>query len=111
MSKELDTAEVVRGSGNVFVDLGLPATEQDMLKVAIAAAITQTIQERKLTQVEAATLMEADQPKVSAITRGQLKGLAVERLFKYLLLLGRDVDIRISDDYREETGRLKVVGA
>ena len=111
MSKELDTAGVIKSSGNVFVDLGLPASEQDMLKVAIAAAITQTIQDRKLTQVAAASLMETDQPKVSAIIRGQLKGLAVDRLFKYLLLLGRDVDIRISHEYREATGRLKVVAA
>jgi len=109
MTTELDTMTVIESSGNVFDDLALPATEQDMLKVAIAAAITQTIQDRKLTQVDAAKLMEVDQPKVSAITRGRLKGLSVDRLVRSLLLLGRDIDVRISHEYREETGRLKVV--
>lgn len=113
MSKELDTQDqVIEGSGNVFADLGVPSSQEDLLKVEIAAAITQTIHDRKLTQVEAARLMGADQAKVSAITRGRLKGMTAERLFRYLLALGRDIDIRISHEYREsEVGRLKVIAA
>lgn len=110
MTKEPDTtAAVIESSGNVFADLGLPADEQSMLKYSIAAAITKTIQDRKLTQVEAAKLMEIDQPKVSKITRGQLDGMTVARLVRFLLLLGRDIDVRISNEYRvTESGRLKV---
>jgi hypothetical protein len=36
-------SEVTRSSGNVFLDLGLPHSEQDLIKVSLAAAITGVI--------------------------------------------------------------------
>jgi hypothetical protein len=42
---------------------------------------------------KAATLLDIDQPKVSALMRGRLSGFSTERLFKFLNDLGRDVEI------------------
>jgi predicted XRE-type DNA-binding protein len=38
------------------------------------------IERRGLTQSAAATLLEVDQPKVSALTRGRLAGFSLDRL-------------------------------
>lgn len=115
MATELDTTEtaaVVDSTGNVFADLGLPSGEEDMVKVNIARAITNTIKKRGLTQAEAAKIIGTDQAKVSALLRGRLRGFSVERLFVFLLMLGRDVDIHISKRYRSnERGRLKILAA
>jgi len=38
-------------------------------------------------------LLGVDQPKVSALVRGQLAGFSLERLMRFLNILGRDVQI------------------
>jgi len=104
--------KIVDSSGNVFTDLGLPASQEDMIKVAIAQAITCILRKRGLTQSEAAHIVNADQAKISALFRGRLRGFSVERLFRYLVLLGQDVDIHISKKYRRDRpGRIKVIAA
>lgn len=109
MKREHDeiNSRVTPSSGNVFADLGLPAQEKDMLKVQIAMAISAAIEKRKLTQVEAAKIINADQPKISALLRGRLKSFKVERLITYLVLLGRDIDIKISGNHRSP-GKIRV---
>jgi predicted XRE-type DNA-binding protein len=114
MTVEHNVGETVeRGSGNVFADLGLSVTKDDMLKVEFARAITAIINRGELTQIEAAEILRTDQAKVSAILRGQLKGFSVERLIRYAMLLGQDVDIRISRRRRagRRPGRIKVHAA
>ena len=46
--------EIHEGSGNVFADLGLPNSEQRMLKADIVAELFRLIKDRGLTQVKAA---------------------------------------------------------
>jgi len=53
------------------------------------------IAERKLTQTGAATLLGIDQPKISALMRGKLDGFSLDRLFRFLNAVGRDVEIVI----------------
>ena len=96
-----DHGSVIDSSGNVFADLNLPSSEEDMLKVQISRAIAATLRRRKLTQVDAAKIMCVDQAKVSALLRGRFKGFSVDRLFRLLILLGRDVDIHISDKVKD----------
>ena len=90
--------EVTRSSGNVFRDLDLPHSEQDLVKVSLAAAITGVIQRKKLTQVDAGKRMGLDQPKVSALVRGHLEQFSVDRLFAMLVMLGLDVDIKVATE-------------
>lgn len=112
MDAEHRTDEIViESSGNVFADLDLPHSEEDMLKVTIARVITSILRKRELTQVQAAEIIGVDQAKVSALLRGRLKGFSVERLMKFLTLLGKDVDIRISGKFRNQPGRIKVAAA
>jgi predicted XRE-type DNA-binding protein len=90
MSEEI---KVQVGSGNVFADLDLPNPEERLIKAELARRISEIIRQRALTQVEAAELLEIDQPKVSALTRGKLNGFSTTRLFRFLNALGSDVEI------------------
>jgi predicted XRE-type DNA-binding protein len=93
MSRESTFTE---SSGNVFADLGLADAETRMAKAELARSITAIIQERGLTQREAAQVLEIDQPKVSAITRGRLGDFSLERLLALVNRLGMDIDIAVS---------------
>ncbi|MBD2446818.1 XRE family transcriptional regulator [Nostoc sp. FACHB-152] len=87
--------KVVSGSGNVFADLGLSNPEERLVKAELAMKISEIITTQKLTQVQAAEILGIDQPKVSALTRGKLKDFSVERLIRFLNILGNDVEIRV----------------
>jgi predicted XRE-type DNA-binding protein len=89
------TTRFESGSGNVFADLGLPDPEEALAKAGLAQAIAETVERRGLTQEEAARIMGLDQPKVSAIVRGRLRGFTQDRLTRCVLSLGNDVEITI----------------
>jgi predicted XRE-type DNA-binding protein len=85
------------GSNNVFADLGFPDAEEMMAKAVLAHRIRRAIDERRLTQAEAAKVIGVDQPKISALRRGRLSGFSLERLLRFLVLLGRDVEIVVKE--------------
>ena len=87
--------EITKGSGNVFTDLDLPDAETALAKAELARQITAIIKQRGLKQAEAAKLLDIDQAKVSALSRGRLTGFSTERLFRLLNALGRDIQIVI----------------
>jgi predicted XRE-type DNA-binding protein len=87
--------DYIVGSGNVFADLGLPNADELLAKAELAIRITDILRRRRLTQVQAAELLGVDQPKVSALIRGRMAGFSIERLLRWLLLLGADVSITI----------------
>lgn len=102
------TTRVTRGSGNVFADLGLPHSEELLAKADLAIAVTQLIQERGLTQREAAQVLGIDQPKVSKIMRGVLTEFSTERLMQFVTRLGRDVEIRVKRIRGTRPGQITV---
>ena len=85
----------VVGSGNVFAELGFPDAEERFAKANLVIEIARTSQARRLTQVKAAKLMGIDQPKVSKLLRGDLRGFSTHRIRELLTRLGRDVEILI----------------
>jgi predicted XRE-type DNA-binding protein len=82
-------------SGNVFADLGLPKPDDLLAKAELAAKIIAEIQRRRLTQSQASQILGIDQPKISALKQGKLSGFSIERLMRFLLLLGRDIEITV----------------
>ena len=88
-------SQVFAGSGNVFKDLDLPNPDLLLTKALLVQQIRDLIEQRKLTQAKAATLLGLDQPKISALARGRTDGYSIDRLFKFLNLLGQDVEITI----------------
>jgi predicted XRE-type DNA-binding protein len=85
--------EMEPGSGNVFADLGLADAGEHLIKAGLVVKIDRTIRQHHLTQTAAAQLMGVDQPKVSAMLAGQFRGYSVERLMRFLVALGHDVEI------------------
>lgn len=109
LSKSNIMAEVnhrEESSGNVFADLNIPEPSLYLAKAELANQICTVIQERNLTQVEAAEILGINQPKVSALTRGNLDGFSSDRLLKFLNLLGQDIEIviRPHTDANREAG-------
>ena len=101
---------ITSSSGNVFADMGLPDADEALAKAEIASRICDIIERRRLTQIEAAGILGADQPKVSALMRGRLEGFSSERLFRFLNALGRDVEIVIKPKRRgAKRGRIRVL--
>jgi len=86
---------VQASSGNVFADLGATNPREKLAKAQLAQRICQVIAARGLTQTKAAQIMALDQPKISALMRGKLKGFSAERLFRCLNDLGQEVEITI----------------
>jgi len=87
--------QVVRGSGNVFADLGLPEAREMQTKLRLAYAINEIVESRRLTQANAAELLGIPQPRISALKNYKLEGFSVERLMTFLTALDRDVEISI----------------
>lgn len=82
-----------RGSGNVFKDLGFPNAEEHLVKAQLVFKIDSIMKERRLKQVEAAHLFRISQPDVSKMLRGDFRQFSVERLLRFLVALGQDVEI------------------
>ena len=96
-------------SGNVFADLNLPKADDLLVKAELVAKIIQETERRRLTQSQAAALLGIDQPKISALKQGRLSGFSIERLLRFLLLLGRDVEIAVKEKPKSRlTARLRV---
>src|SRR6266700_7153033 len=94
-------------SGNVFADLGLPDAGEHLIKAGLVVRIDRAIRQRKLTQTAAAQLMGIDQPKISAMLAGRFRGYSVERLMRFLVALGHDVEIVVKPR-RRGTAELRV---
>ncbi len=91
-------SNVTRGSGNVFSDVGLPASM--LAKAKLTARIAQAIEARRYTQQQAAEILGLAQPKISMLLRGRFEGFSIERLVRLLNALGRDVTISVKPHAR-----------
>ena len=100
--------DIQPSSGNIFKDLGLPDAGELDIKVRLAVEIVRLINTRRLSQVEAAAVLDINQPKVSALKNYKLDGFSVERLMTFLLALGQDVEIRIKAR-RSSTSRGRLI--
>jgi len=96
MKKDTDN-NIVRGTDNIFADLGYADPETHLLKTGLVMRIQGVINEHDLTQTAAAKLMGISQPDVSRLLIGQFRDVSVERLMRMLNKLGCDVDIVIRE--------------
>ena len=102
--------EIHEGSGNVYTDLGYSDAEEMLVKAKLVRKISEIVRSKGLTQVETAKVLGLTQPKVSALLRGQFRGVSERKLIDCLTSLGRDVEIVVKDaPRRREGGKLTVV--
>lgn len=81
------------GSDNVFADIGVSNAPEHLLKAKLVLKIGILMKERHIRQVEAADLFGVTQPDVSKMLRGDFRQFSVERLLRFLVALGQDVEI------------------
>jgi predicted XRE-type DNA-binding protein len=93
--RHIDGIEVMRGSDNVFADLGLPDAEKLKIKSGLVIEIRKAVRNLELTQQEAAKRMGLTQPKVSDMMRGDFSNLSERKLMDCLTRLGYDIEIKI----------------
>jgi len=93
MKKSSKNIEASIGSGNVYEDFGYVDPEEAKAKARLAILIINSIKRKKLTQAKVAELIGIDQPKISKIMRGVLAEFSIERLMRFLVALGYDIEI------------------
>lgn len=97
---------------NIFAELGLDDADELLVKAKLTHRIDKIIRGRKLTQAQAAKVLGITQSNVSRLVNGHLGDFSIERLVRFIRLLGRDVEIRIASKPRRRTpGRLTVKAA
>ncbi|WP_368911224.1 helix-turn-helix domain-containing protein [Taklimakanibacter deserti] len=93
MRVKKDETTIIRGTANVFADLGYADAEERQTKLRLARTINGIVARRSLTQAAAAEKLGTDQPKVSALAGYKLDRFSVERLMTFLTALDQGVEI------------------
>ena len=85
-----------KSSGNVFSDLGFDQDEAEHLRIrsALMGTVRQVLEERGMTQKEAAELFEVSQPRVSDLVRGKIDLFTIDTLVDMLARAGIRVELR-----------------
>jgi predicted XRE-type DNA-binding protein len=91
-----DEIEIIRGSGNVFRDLGHPDADREQLRALLAARIIGVLDDRKLTVRAAHELTGIAAADFSRIRRAKLDRFTIDRLMSILAGLGQDVEVTVS---------------
>ncbi|AIK96582.1 helix-turn-helix domain-containing protein [Candidatus Odyssella acanthamoebae] len=85
--------DIIKADENIFADLKINEPEEAIAKAALAHKIHKSIILRKLTQIEAAAILNIKQPDVSDLIRGRLHKFSMDRLMHLLNLLDWDIEI------------------
>lgn len=91
----IEDAQILRSSGNVFADLGLPDADKLRIKTGLVIQIRKAIRTLGLSQQAAAQRMGIPQPKVSGMMRGDFSNLSERKLMDCLTRLGYDIEIQV----------------
>ena len=94
--------DIEEGSANVYDDLRRPDAAEMQVKALLAAKIGEIIKHRHLTQAQASEILGIPQPKVSAMLRGQFRGISEAKMLDCLNRLGRDIEIRVCKPSRSK---------
>ena len=89
---------IVKSSGNVFLDLGFPPHEAAvmLLHAQLAEALRSWMEQGALTQASAAKKLGISQPRVSEITRGKVELLSLDYLVGLCAKAGIPVKMRLA---------------
>ena len=109
----MNTSEisVERGSGNVFADLDFPDADTHLLKAGLVSRIDDIIRQRRTTQAEAARALGLPRPDLSRLLRGDFGEYSLERLLRFLMALGCDIDIVIRPSGSDTGGTLRIASS
>lgn len=89
---------MLKGSGNVFTDLGFSEPEAASLQIraALMVQICKMIDQKHLTQAAAARRLGVSQPRVSDLVRGRIERFSIDALVKMIARTGVQVRLVVS---------------
>ena len=93
-----------RGSTNVYADLGYRAPESMLVKAQLVTRIAELLDEKEMTQTQAATVLGIPQPKLSKMLRGQFRGFSERKLVNCLTQLGQSAQIFVRQTLDHDDG-------
>jgi predicted XRE-type DNA-binding protein len=99
-----DDFDTVRGTGNVFADLGLPGAKLEQLRSILAAEIGNTLGAKGWGVREAARQTGVPAADFSRIRNANLGRFTIDRLMIILDKLNRDVEVDVRVVAREVGG-------
>jgi predicted XRE-type DNA-binding protein len=91
-----DDIELVRGSGNVYRDLGRPDAGLAQARALVAARIIQILDERRLSTRDAERITGVSHAEFSRIRNTQLRRFTLDRMINILGKLDADVEVNIT---------------
>ena len=97
--------ELVRGSGNVYRDLGRPDSGLAQARAIVAAKIIRILDERGLSIREAGRLTGVAHSEFSRIRNTQLRRFTLDRLIGILGKLDREVEMKVTFKFRKLPAR------
>ncbi|MGF9562445.1 helix-turn-helix transcriptional regulator [Neorhizobium sp. JUb45] len=95
-----DDFEIVRGSGNIYADLGDPDADTKLMKAQLASEIIATLDRRKLTVREGEKLTGVTAADLSRIRNADLGRFTIDRLVRVLNALDRRVTLKVGKTLR-----------
>jgi predicted XRE-type DNA-binding protein len=91
-----DEFELVRGSGNVFRDMGNADAEVLQLKAILAGKIIEVLDEQEISVRRAHELTGFAAADFSRVRQAKLQRFTVDRLMQMLAKLNQDVEVSVS---------------
>ena len=88
--------QVVRGSGNVFADVGLANADVEQAKVLLASEIINILDQEALSVREAGRLTGVAYTDFSRIRNLDLGRFTIDRLMKILGRFDRRIDVQVA---------------
>jgi predicted XRE-type DNA-binding protein len=95
MSDDNDDFELIRGSGNVFADLGYPDADVRHAKAVLAAEILKVLDERQWSTRKAEQETGINHADFARIRRANIDRFSFERLASILGALGQEVGVSV----------------
>jgi predicted XRE-type DNA-binding protein len=90
--------DVVKGSSNVFEDLGFEEEEATNLKIRadLMLDLRKFIELQKWTQAEAAMFFGETQPRISNLINGDIERFGIDKLVQMLSQAGMDIQVLVT---------------
>jgi predicted XRE-type DNA-binding protein len=87
------STKITKSSGNVYADLCICGADEHALKAELVRQIALIVRENKLTQRSAPHRLGIAQRDFSRMLKGHFRQFPLNRLMRFLVTLGRDVQI------------------
>jgi predicted XRE-type DNA-binding protein len=90
--------DVIKGSNNIFEDLGFGKEEAANLKsrADLMIDLCKFIRSQQWTQAEAATFFGETQPRISNLMNGDIERFGIDKLVQMLSQAGMDVRVLVT---------------